>query len=225
MGPVEPVSICREIAETNLGTTVNPYVLTGLVMCTVVIIALIGTSYLAVYFTRRAKVDLEQLLTPLAELLDGEVDIEEAEVKGRWRGYLVMARMANAAAGTVRIFQTDMIDAAGGDGWNFVYSRPRKGRPKPEIDFQSTNQSIRAALAGLEASRLTPLEPGKRDWLQLEYSPDVGCVRLARPMHGRNEIPSPQEFGVDLDYLVQLCDENRVLQEHSRGVGEEGVKS
>ncbi|HEV2073917.1 MAG TPA: hypothetical protein VGR29_09775 [Thermomicrobiales bacterium] len=225
MGPVEPAPIRRDIAETNLGTTVNPYVLTGLVMCIVIIIALIGTSYLAVYFTRRAKVDLEQLLTPLAELLDGEVEIEEAEVKGRWRGYLVMARMANAAAGTVRIFQIDMIDPAGGDGWNFVYSRPRKGHPEPEIDFQSTNQSIRAALAGLEAFRLAPLEPGKRDWLQLEYSPDAGYVRLARPMHGRNEIPAPLDFQVDLDYLVQLCDENRALQELNRGGGEEGVKS
>lgn len=198
----------------------NPYVLTGLVMCVVIIIALIGTSYLAVYFTRRAKADLERLMAPLAELLEGETDIDEAEVRGKWRGNMVVARMANAAAGTVRIFQTDMIDAAGGEGWNFVYSRPRKDHPEPEIDFQSADRAIRTALASLDISRLDPLEPNEREWLQLEYRADAGYMRLARPMHGRNEIPSPQRFEVDLNYLAQLCDENRALQERSRGIGE-----
>lgn len=198
----------------------NPYLLTGLAMCAIVIIALIGTSYLAVYFTRRAKADLERLMAPLAELLNGETDIEEAEVKGTWRGNMAIARMANAAAGTVRVFQIDMIDAAGGDGWTYVYSRPRKDHPEPEIDFRSTNQEIRAAPASLDVPRLEPLEPDEREWLQLEYNPEAGHVRLARPMRGRNEIPSPQRFEVDLNYLTQLCDENRTLQERNRGLRE-----
>ena len=100
----------------------NPYVATGLVMCLVILIALIGTGYLAVYFTRRAKADVERMLTPLAELIEGEADVDEAEVKGKWKGTIAQGRMANAGAGTVTLWQSDIIDAAGGEGWNFVYS-------------------------------------------------------------------------------------------------------
>ena len=224
MGPVEPTVVGGHTGKAKLRANVNPYVLTGLVMCAVIIIALIGTSYLAVYFTRRAKADLERLMLPLADLLNGQVDVEEAEVKGHWKGNVVAARMANAAAGTVRVFQIDMIDSAGGDGWNFVYSRPRKDRPEPDIEFRSVNQAIRDALKCLDVSRLEPLDPDQREWLQLEYSPEAGWVRLARPMHGRNEIPSPQRFEMDLNYLVQLCDENRELQERNRSLRERGVK-
>lgn len=190
-------------------------------MCLIVVVALVGTSYLAVYFTRRAKADLERLLTPLAEMIDGEADLDEAEIKGTWQGNLVMARMANAAAGTVRLFQIDMIDAAGGTGWNYVYSRPRKDHPEPEIEFISDRPGIQGELSGLQMGELDVLVPNDREWLQLEYSPDAGHIRLARPMKGRNEIPAPERFGVDLDYLVALCDENRRLQQSSPEAGME----
>lgn len=185
-------------------------------MCSIIVIALVGTSYLAVYFTRRAKADLERVLVPLSEMINGDVDLDEAEIKGTWQGNLVMARMANAAAGTVRLFQIDMIDAAGGDGWNYVYSRPRKDHPEPEIEFISHRPALQAELQSLEQSRLEPLQPNDRDWLQLEYSPEAGHVRLARPMKGRNEIPAPERFQQDLDYLVTLCAENRERQERHR---------
>lgn len=102
----------------------NPYVATGLAMCLVILIALIGTGYLAVYFTRRAKADVERLITPLAEMINGEANVDDAEVTGRWKDTMVIGRMANAAAGTVTMWQTDLIDSAGGEAWNFVYSRP-----------------------------------------------------------------------------------------------------
>jgi hypothetical protein len=193
-------------------------------MCSIIIIALIGTSYLAVYFTRRARADLERILVPLAEMIDGNVDLDEAEIKGHWQGNLVMGRMANAAAGTVRLFQIDMIDAAGGEGWNYVYSRPRKDRPEPEIEFISDRPEIRAELSSLEESRLAPLQPNDRDWMQLEYNPEAGHIRLARPMKGRTEIPSPERFRDDLDYLVALCAENREFQERHRDT-EKGVEA
>ena len=60
-------------------------------MCLVILIALFGTGYLAVYFTRRAKADLERLLVPLAASIDGESDIDEAEVKGRFNGTIDLA--------------------------------------------------------------------------------------------------------------------------------------
>ena len=190
-------------------------------MCSIIVIALVGTSYLAVYFTRRAKADLERMLVPLAEMIDGEVDLDEAEIRGTWKGNLLMARMANAAAGTVRLFQIDMIDAAGGDGWNYVYSRPRKNHPDVEIEFISDRPEIQSSLGLLQEPSLEPLRPNDRDWLQLEYNPETGHVRLARPMKGRTEIPSPEEFRHDLDFLVALCDENRRLQEQRRAQGME----
>ena len=199
----------------------NPYVVTGLVMCGVVLVALIGTAYLAVYFNRRAKADLERLMTPLAGVIDGEVDLDEAEVKGTYQGNHVMARMANAAAGTVRLFQIDMIDAAGGVGWNFVYSRPRKEETVPRVEFESKVVDIRNHLATLAEARLSPLNPNATEWIQLEYSPDAGYVRFARPMRGRNEIPDADRFEHYLGYLVELGDTNRALQERLRSTSEE----
>ena len=186
-------------------------------MCAIVLIALIGTAYLAVYFNRRAKADLERLLTPLAGVIDGKVDLEDAEVKGSYRGNLVMARVANAAAGTVRLFQIDMIDAAGGTGWNVVYSRPRREETAPRVEFEPREMGIRDELAPLAIEHLAPLNPDATDWIQLEYSPEAGHVRFARPMKSRNEIPAAETFTRALDYLVQLGDANRALQERLRG--------
>lgn len=191
----------------------NPYVLTGLVMCLVVVIALIATSYLAVYFTKRGKADLERLLTPLADVIGGQCSIDEAEIRGTWQRNMVIARMANAAAGTVRVFQIDMIDPAGGVGWNYVYSRPKKDSAQPEILFHSTEPEIRSRLPALDTLTIEPLRPNERDWLQLECDPGAGHIRIVRPMRGRTEIPSPERFRADLEYLANLCDENRALQE------------
>jgi hypothetical protein len=190
-------------------------------MCSVLLLALIGTAYLAVYFNRRAKADLERLMTPLAELIKGEVDIDEAEVKGSFEGNLVMARMANAAAGTVRLFQIDMIDAAGGVHWNYVYSRPRKEETMPRVEFESKVMDIRNDLESLDESHLAPLNPNATDWIQLEYNPDAGHVRFARPMKSRNEIPDSASFERALRYLVTLANDNRALQEGLRNANEE----
>ena len=194
----------------------NPYLATGLVMCGILLVASVGTAYLAVYFNRRAKADLERLLTPLAALVDGTVDLEDAEVRGSYGGNLVMARMANAAAGTVRLFQIDTIDAAGGEGWSVVYSRPRREETSPRIEVESGGLDIRRELAPLADTRLAALNPEASDWIQLIYEPGPGHVRLARPMKGRNEIPGPEQFRQYLDYLHELADANRALQERLR---------
>lgn len=190
-------------------------------MCGVVLVALVGTSYLAVYFTRRAKADLEGLLTPLAGMIDGELNLEDAEIKGKYEGHLVSARMANAAAGTVRLFQVDLIDPAGGEGWNYVYVRPRKEETVPRIEFESRHMDIRNALQHLQENALEVLSPNAADWLQIEYSPEAGYVRMARPMKGRNDIPTTERLETDLRYLVKLAQENRLLQEHMRDRDEE----
>lgn len=204
----------------------NPYVLTALAMCMVLGVATIGTSYLAVYFTKKAKADLEALLTPLSNAIDGEVDLDEAEVKGSYRGSLVMARMAAAAAGTVRLWQVDVIDSAGGAGWNYVYSRPRtrKGETEPTIDIVTESDPIRARLNRISVETIAPTQPNATDWVQIEYSPEAGHVRLARPMHGRNDIPDVDAFQRDLDFLIQVGDENRTMQDSmrsERGAGDD----
>ena len=61
----------------------NPYLSFSIAMCAVVIIALAGTAYLAAYFNRRSKNDMQAALEPLAQVIDGEIDVEEGLVKGR----------------------------------------------------------------------------------------------------------------------------------------------
>jgi hypothetical protein len=185
-------------------------------MCMVIVVALVGTSYLAVYFTRKAKADLEKLLAPLAEHVDGEFDVSDAEVKGTWHRTIVMARMAGAAGGTVRVWQVDLIDSAGGEAWNYVYSRPKKNQTEPVIDIVTENPVIAEALAKVDRARIEVLDPDAVDWVQVEYNPEAGHVRVARPMHGRNDIPGPDSLERDLIFLEQIGIENRTLQDRLR---------
>lgn len=182
-------------------------------MCMVIGVALIGTAYLAVFFTRRAKADLEKLLAPLAEYLDGEADVEEATVSGRWNNTLAIGRMAGAAGGTVRVWQVDLIDSAGGDAWNYVYSRPKKNQTEPVIDIVTDNAVIAERLKRIDGKTIEVLRPEATDWVQVEYNPEGGYVRVARPMHGRNDIPGVERFETDLQFLKEIGDENRTLQE------------
>lgn len=182
-------------------------------MCMVIGVALIGTAYLAVFFTRRAKADLEKLLAPLAEYLDGEADVEEATVSGRWNNTLAIGRMAGAAGGTVRVWQVDLIDSAGGDAWNYVYSRPKKNQTEPVIDIVTDNAVIAERLKRIDGKSIEVLRPEATDWVQVEYNPEGGYVRVARPMHGRNDIPGVERFETDLQFLKEIGDENRTLQE------------
>lgn len=193
----------------------NPYIATGLVMCAVVLVALIGTGYLAVYFTRRAKKDVEQLLTPLMELTGGKMDVDEAEVTGTWNGTIVQGRMAKAAAGTVTLWQSDLIDSAGGEEWNYVYSRPnpKKKNPDAEIDIVTESEAIRIMLERWTVEMLEPISPNGTDWVQVEYSPERGGIRIARPMHGRNAIPKPDVFQRDLEFAESIGHENRAMQD------------
>lgn len=195
----------------------NPYIATGLAMCAVILIALIGTGYLAVYFTRRAKQDVELMLTPLAELTNGKADVEEAEVEGTWNGTIVQGRMARAAAGTVTLWQSDLIDSAGGAEWNYVYSRPnpKKKNPEEEIDIVTDSAPVRAWLETWTLSDLEPIGPLETDWIQVEYSPERGGIRIARPIRGRNEIPSAESFRRDLDFAERTGAQNRTIQEQN----------
>lgn len=186
----------------------NPYLAVTLVMCGVIFVALAATAYMAVYFTRKAKADLQQALTPLAAVLDGEADIEEAQVQGRYAGKLAFGRMAHAEGGPVRVFQTELIDAAGGEKWLYV-SYPAKGT----TEFRPEGSPMFRELDVLRRGDLASMLEVRGDWFQLDYSPEGGYVRLTTPMSTRKDIPSEAEFRRRLTFLDELSDRNRALQQ------------
>ena len=192
----------------------NPYVAVSLAMCGIIFIALVATAYMAVYFTRRARADLEMSLAPLAELLDGTADVENAEVTGRYRRKLTFGRMAHAEGGPVRVFQVEMIDAAGGEGWLFV-QYPGRGTTELRPEGSPVASGIEALAEPDLAQRLAI----RSDWYQLNYSPEGGYVRLSYPMATRKDIPSVDVFERQLQELDRISDRNREIQEslHSGG--------
>jgi hypothetical protein len=191
---------------------VNPYVSFGIAMCLVVGIALFFTAYLAVVFNRRAKRDLEATLTPLAELLGGGVDLEEATAAGRFGGHIATGRAANAPDGPGKVFYAALIDAAGGAAWTYTIRRPKDAAAPIETKFEGPTGPLGERLHALADGKLRPLMtvPG---WLRLEYDPAPGHVRLARPMVTRRDIPAPGAFMRQLELVREIADANRAIQQ------------
>lgn len=196
---------------------VNPYVAVSLAMCGIIFIALAATAYMAVYFTRRAKGDLEVALAPLATLLDGTADVENAEVTGRYRRKLTFGRMAHAEGGPVRVFQVEMIDAAGGEEWLFVQY---PGRGTTEV--RPEDSPVAAGIEALAAPDLAQRLAIRSDWYQLNFSPEGGYVRLSYPMATRKDIPNLDAFERQLQELDRITDRNREVQESLRPDGDAG---
>ncbi|MDQ3657744.1 MAG: hypothetical protein M3457_22050 [Chloroflexota bacterium] len=195
----------------------NPYVAVTLVMCGVIFLALAATAYMAVYFTRKAKADLQHALTPLAAVLDGKADVENAQVEGRYAGKLAFGRMAHAEGGPVRVFQTELIDAAAGEKWLYV-AYPARGT----TEFQPEGSPMFQELEVLQRTELAAALVVTSDWFQLDYSPEGGYVRLTTPMSTRKDIPPEDDFRRQLALLDKLSDENRAMQERNAakaGVG------
>jgi hypothetical protein len=193
---------------------VNPYVSFGLAMCVVVGVSLFFTAYLAVMFNRRAKRDLLATLTPLSETLGGEVDLEEAAASGRYEGHIAEGRAANSPEGPGKIFYTSLIDGAGGSKWIYTIRRP-KDMSQPIVDkFEGPEDEIGQAINQLIERELKSkmVAPG---WMRVEYDPAPGHVRLTRPMVTRRDIPSPEQFKMQLELLLRLAGANRRLQVQS----------
>jgi len=190
---------------------VNPYLAAGLAMCAISIIALALTAYLAVIFNRRAKADLERAFTPLAAVVDGEVDLDEATISGRYAGHIAEARMLTSLTNPGRTFQTSIIDGAGGSKWLWSFSRPRKAGDEPETHFESQDASLENAFLPEIDPLLLPIKELSA-WTTVEYDPGPGHIRLTRPMRTRRELPSPAQFRADLDALVAVAGLNREVQ-------------
>ena len=202
----------------------NPYVSASLAMCAIVFVSLAATAYLAVVFTRRAKRDLTAALTPLAEVIGGDVHLDDAYVKGRYAGHIVEGRMANASEGAGRVFQTVLVDPAGGTAWR-VTSNPSRdpGRP-PQQEFESEDVSVEDRLGVAWTDVLAKVADPGHERVRFDYDPAPGRLRLTRPMRSRRDIPTPEAFRQQLDVLVALGPRNRYAQGAPDGVPAQPVR-
>ena len=188
----------------------NPYLAFGLAMCIIVLLSLAGTAYLAAMFNRRAKADLRARLEPLAAIIDGITDLEEATVSGRYQGQLAYARMLSAQGGMGRLFNVEIVDAAGGQRWEWS-SLPEKNNPVPVRAFEG--DPVIERRLGVDWAELAKVVPhDTRQRFGFIYDPAAGMVRLSRSMGGRNDIPDAATFRRQLDALIALGIANRAAQ-------------
>jgi hypothetical protein len=191
---------------------VNPYLATAIAMCTISIIAIILTAYLATHMNRKAKADLAERLQPLADLLNGELLPEEVTVRGRWQDHIAEGRMANALDGPGRVFFTRIIDAAGGVSWTWTSSAPKNPEEPREIKFTCAVSPVCNVVEQGIAERAEPFfaVPG---WTRVEYDVEAGHIRLTKPMMTRNDIPGVEAFRQELETLVDIGVWNRELMQ------------
>ena len=193
-----------------LTDTMNTYLAFGLVMLVIVVISLFASGMLAASFNERSKRDLEEALQTLADRIEGTVDVEEATVTGRFRGHITSGRMQSAPGGMGRIFETKLVDGAGGEQWRVLVRRPKTEGAAFEVEYDGPDD-IRAPLGDRVADSLRELliYPG---WFEISYSPAEGQLRLTRAMQSRRDIPSPDRFERYLEALHDVAAMNRAAQ-------------
>lgn len=190
----------------------NPYVQFTIAMCFVVFIALFATAYLAVMFNRRAKADLQAALQPLADLIDGTIDLEEATVSGTYQGHLAFGRVTNGTDGPGRVFQTDLIDAAGGSDWRWTTTGSKTGDADPTEILEPDRSDIAATLTPVLRAGAAASFDTRRAWGRILYDAAAGHLRFERPMQTRRDIPDVAGFQRQLDLLVEIGPLNRSMQ-------------
>ena len=150
-------------------------------MCAILFLALADTSYLAVYFNRKAKEDLEAALTPLAEVIEGEIDLDEATISGRYSGHLTSAKVSTLPGGMGRVFLISLIDGAGGDPWQWTLTRSKEAGTPPGGSFDSEPAGL-SEIVGPQLHTMVD-DPSLADaWFRVDYDPEAGHVQLTRPM-------------------------------------------
>jgi hypothetical protein len=196
----------------------NPYLSFSIAMCGVVIVALAGTAYLAVYFNRRSKKDMEASLAPLAEIINGTVDVEEGLVTGRYDDQIAEGKVSTMPGGMARIFLVSVVESAGGKPWEWTLTRSKEPGGADESRFREEIPGV--------TDRIEPLLiPLKNDpdiegiWFRIEYDPQSGILKLTRPMRVRRDIPGPDAFQRYLDALIATAAENRAAQGPAAGTG------
>jgi hypothetical protein len=188
----------------------SPYLIFGLAMVGIVIFSLVVTGNLAATFNERAKKDMKAALEPLADQLEGSVDVESARVEGRYHGQITTGQVVSGPGGMGRLFETTFIEPAGGSPWKAVVRRPKTVEQEWERTFDSSadfdfefQQSIFALL-----DALLPY-PG---WFEIAYEPVAGSLKLTRAMQSRRDVPSPERFRAYLETLERTAAANRSVQ-------------
>lgn len=181
-------------------------------MCAVVLVALAGTAYLAVFFNRRAKADLELALGPLATLIDGTVNLEEAEVSGSYAGYPAFGRMANASEGPGRVFQVDLLDAPGGPSWVYTSNQHASSGEPPTVEYRGPGD-LEALVTKVISDHIDEVLEPERERFRVEYLKDQGLLRFVRSIRSRREIPNATSFGTQLEMMRSLAVVNRAFME------------
>ena len=188
----------------------NTYIVFGLVMLVIVVVSLVASGMLAASFNERAKADLARALAPLAEQVDGTVDVETASIDGRFRGHITTAAMISAPGGMGRQFEVKLVDGAGGHTWTHLTTRPKDDVGPIEHRFEGDAE----AEAELTAQIRGPMEAllPFAGWFQLRYDPISGEVRLNRTMQSRKDIPTPERFAAYLETIHTAAVANRSAQ-------------
>jgi len=188
----------------------SPYIIFGLAMLGIVIFSLVVTGNLAANFNERAKRDMKASLEPLAEQLDGAVDVAEAKVEGHFHGQITTGQVVPGPGGMGRLFQTTYVEPAGGTAWKAVVRRPKSDGEEWERTFESsveTAAEFREQIHGL-LDGLLPY-PG---WFELRYDPAAGSFTLTRAMQSRRDLPTPERFALYLETLERAGTINRAAQ-------------
>ena len=189
----------------------NPYLSFSIAMCAVVIVALAGTAYLAAYFNRRSKQDMQAALQPLAEIIDGEIDVEDGHISGRYQGQLAEGKVATMPGGMSRIFVTSIVEGAGGKPWEWTLTRSKEPGGPDESRFKVEVPGV--------TDRIEPILVTLKDdpdlagiWFRIEYDPASGTLQMTRPMRVRRDIPGAAAYHRFLDALIAAAAENRSAQ-------------
>jgi hypothetical protein len=180
-------------------------------MCVIVLISLIATAYMAMYFNKRAKADLQQAMSPLAKIVEGDFDLEDAVVKGRFNGHIAEGRMATSIIGAGRVFHTTIIDGAGGSKWAFYAVAPKSQEGQVALSFETDDPTLENRLVE-SLKPLIELQGQDAPWARIEYDPTPGHVRLTRPMRTRHDIPRAEVFQAQLETVVSAGAANRSIQ-------------
>ena len=190
----------------------NPYLATAIAMCVIVLLSLAGTAFLAAVMNKRAKSDLLARLEPLAAVIDGAADVEEARVEGRYRGQIAIGRVANAPGGFGRLFHVELVDSAGGVPWEWS-SLPDKKGPGLTRTFEGDPEVKARLLSDIDFEEVATVVPDDRaQRFGFLYDPAAGMVRLTREMRTRLDIPDAETFTRQLETLQRIGEANRRAQ-------------